>query len=76
MTEPPAPRWLVTTSWVRDSYRRFGKSEEDAESAQKLGQPQPFIAVFPQGCTGQLGYFGPTYHPSRATGIDGHCLGA
>jgi hypothetical protein len=29
-------------------------------SAQKLGQLQPFIAVFPQECMGQLASFGPT----------------
>jgi hypothetical protein len=34
--------------WVRY------KSEKDAELAQKLGQLQPFIAVFPQQRTGQL----------------------
>jgi hypothetical protein len=28
--------------------------------AQELGQLQPFIAVFPQECLGQLAYFGPT----------------
>jgi hypothetical protein len=28
--------------------------------AQKLGQLQPFIAVFLQECMGQLAYFGPT----------------
>jgi hypothetical protein len=28
--------------------------------AQTLGQPQPFIAVFPQDCMGQLASFGPT----------------
>jgi hypothetical protein len=27
--------------------------------AQKLGQLQPFIAVFPQECAGQLAPFGP-----------------
>jgi hypothetical protein len=35
-------------------------SEKDAKLAQKLGQLQPFIAVFPQECMGQLGSFGPT----------------
>ena len=35
-------------------------SEKDAELAQKLGQLQPFIAVFPQECMGQLASFGPT----------------
>jgi hypothetical protein len=35
-------------------------SEKDARLAQKLGQLQPFLAVFPQECTGQLTYFGPT----------------
>jgi hypothetical protein len=36
------------------------RSEKDAGSAQKLGQLRPFIAVFPQECTGQLASFGPT----------------
>jgi hypothetical protein len=31
---------------------------KDAASTQKLGQPQPFIAVFPQECTYQLALFG------------------
>jgi hypothetical protein len=36
-------------------------SEKDAKLAQKLGQLQPFLAVFPQKCTGQLApSFGPT----------------
>ena len=35
-------------------------SEKDNKSAQKLGQPQPFIAVLPQECMGQLVSFGPT----------------
>jgi hypothetical protein len=34
--------------------------EKDAVPAQKLGQLQPFIAVRPQECMGQLGSFGPT----------------
>ena len=34
--------------------------EKDAELAQKLGQLQHFIAVFPQECMGQLAYFGVT----------------
>ena len=34
--------------------------EKAAELAQKLGQLQPFIDVFPQECTGQLAFFGPT----------------
>ena len=36
------------------------QGEKDAKLAQKLGQPQPFIAVFPQECMGRLAYFGPT----------------
>jgi hypothetical protein len=35
-------------------------SEKDTKLAQKLGQLQPFIAVFPQECVGQLASFGPT----------------
>ena len=49
-TEAPAPR--------RRLRRREG--ENDAELAQKLGQRQPFVAVFPQECMGQLAPFGPT----------------
>ena len=33
---------------------------EEAVSAQKLGQLQPFIAGFPQEHMGQLASFGPT----------------
>ena len=32
----------------------------DAKLAQKLGQLQPYIAVFPHECMGQLAVFGPT----------------
>jgi hypothetical protein len=33
---------------------------------------QPFIAVFPPGCVGQLASFGPTWHLSRSDqGADG-----
>jgi hypothetical protein len=35
-------------------------SAKDAKLAQKLGQFQPFIAVLPQECTGQLASFAPT----------------
>jgi hypothetical protein len=35
-------------------------SEKDARLAQKLGQLQPFIAVSPQECMGQLASSGPT----------------
>ena len=35
-------------------------SEKDVKLAQKLGQLQPFIAVFLQQSMGQLGSFGPT----------------
>ena len=35
-------------------------SEKDAKLAQKLGQVQPFITVFPRECTGQLASCGPT----------------
>jgi hypothetical protein len=33
---------------------------KDTKLAQKLGQLQPFTAVFPQGCTGQIASFRPT----------------
>jgi hypothetical protein len=34
--------------------------EKDAKLVQKLGQLQPFLAVFSPGCVGQLASFGPT----------------
>jgi hypothetical protein len=34
--------------------------EKDTKWAQKLGQLQPFIAVFPQECMGQLASSGQT----------------
>jgi hypothetical protein len=37
-----------------------GRSERDANLAQKLGQLQPLTAVFPRECMGQLASFGPT----------------
>ena len=47
-------------------------SEKDAVSAQKLGQLQPFLAVFPQECVGQLASVGaasgPIAHSLREAG--------
>jgi hypothetical protein len=40
--------------------RRRQASEKDAKLAQKLGQPQAFMAVFRLKCVGQLASFGPT----------------
>jgi hypothetical protein len=37
-------------------------SEKDAALVQELGQLQPFIAVFPRECTGQLASLGPIEH--------------
>jgi|FLMP01.3.fsa_nt_emb hypothetical protein len=34
--------------------------QKDAKLAQKLGHLQPFLAVFPQECMGQLASSGPT----------------
>jgi hypothetical protein len=39
---------------------RGDQGKRDAKLAQKLGQLQPFIAVFSQECIGQLASFGPT----------------
>ena len=38
----------------RGAERVRRQSEKAAELAQKLGQLQPFLAVFPQECMGQL----------------------
>jgi hypothetical protein len=41
--------------------RHAAECEKDTKVAQKLGQLQPFSAVFPMWeCTGHLAYFGPT----------------
>ena len=40
--------------------RHFRISEKDTKLAQKLGQLQPFIAVFPPERVGQLASVGPT----------------
>ena len=39
------------------------KVRKPTVSAQKLGQLQPFIAVFAQECMGQLASFGPALTP-------------
>ena len=41
-------------------HRVLGQSETGAVPAQKLGQLQPFIALFQPEGMGQLAYFGPT----------------
>jgi hypothetical protein len=41
------------------------EGEKNTKLAQKLDQLQPFIAVFPQDCIGQLASFGTTSHLSR-----------
>ena len=38
------------------------------EKDAKLAHPQPFTAVFPQECLGQLAYFGPTADTFLAAG--------
>ena len=60
---PPQPHismWLALDD--------MSESETDAELAQKLGQLQPFTAVFPQECMGQLVSFGPASHLPRSAG--------
>ena len=49
-------RRVVATA---EASERF-TSGKDAKLAQKLGQLQPFQAVFPQECVGQHASFGPT----------------
>ena len=42
---------------AREAEPKPRQSEKDAKLAQKLGRLQPFLAVFPQECMGQLGSF-------------------
>jgi hypothetical protein len=60
------PKTLLAAAARREAGapRRRGRprprpSEKDAKFAQKLGQLQPFIAVLPPECVGQLASFGP-----------------
>ena len=46
---------------ARDLEHLRRNSERDAKLAQKLGQFQPFLPVFPLECMGRLASFGPTY---------------
>jgi hypothetical protein len=41
-------------------FEKLFESEKETKLAQKLGQRQPFIAVFPPECMGELASFGPT----------------
>ena len=43
-----------TLGQLRPQAVQLHASEKDANLAQKLGQLQPFLAVFPQACMGQL----------------------
>ena len=62
----PHEHWLALSAHGRHIVRHIALgcarllSEKDAKLAQKLGQLQPFLAVFPQESMGQLAYFGPT----------------
>jgi hypothetical protein len=52
----------IVKIFVRETapcYKFPQQSEEDTKLAQKLGQLQPIIALFPQECMGQLSSFGP-----------------
>ena len=51
---------LASGRGPRDRLLAALSSEKDTKLAQKLGQLQPCIAVFPQECMGQLASFGPT----------------
>ena len=56
-----SPKRRFPARAVRAQLPRYGaadQSEEDAKLAQKLGQPQPLIAVSSQRCMGQLVSFG------------------
>ena len=57
-----APKSQYVDLWAMNScivYLIVRISEEDVKLAQKMGQLQPFIAVLPQECMGQLASFGP-----------------
>jgi hypothetical protein len=55
-----AERVILTAQLGRQLQTKISRGEKDAKLAQKLGQLQPFIVVFPKDCMGQLAFFGPT----------------
>ena len=61
---PFPTRWCAKCAKAHKGAARNQKAchvrERRAELAQKLGQLQPFLAVFPPECMGQLALFGPT----------------
>jgi hypothetical protein len=61
-------RWKIYSRAPLGGFGSRALSEKDAELAQKLGQLQPFLAVFPQECMGQLAPFGPTEQLARCPG--------
>jgi hypothetical protein len=50
----------MADSPVASAARTLEKTEKDTELAQNLGRLQPFLAVLPQECIGQLASFGPS----------------
>ena len=69
----PTPAHLLSATSREDCLRRRAvaiqtccdlrtrtRAAGATKMVQKLGQIQPFIAVFPQECMGQLAYLGPT----------------
>jgi hypothetical protein len=51
----------ATAGWAAAGWTGWtSRKWEDAQLAQKSGQLQPFLAVFPRDCMGQLASFGPT----------------
>jgi hypothetical protein len=60
---PPAQAHLDAADrllFVRPAPKRAVVRQKGVKLAQKLGQLQSSIAVFPLECMGQLAYFGPT----------------
>jgi hypothetical protein len=65
MNDEASPTYSAAINQMTEGHqfvlREFGPQvSQDAKLAQKLGQLQPFIAVFPQECMGKLASFGPT----------------
>ena len=64
MAEPLVAQHPLFYQLMTETHQDFAWSgEKGARFAQKLGQLQPVLAIFPQECMGQLTYFGAQLTP-------------
>jgi hypothetical protein len=74
MAEPLAAQHPLFYQLLAETHEDFAESgEKHARLAQKLGQLQPILAIFPLECMGQLTYFGAKLTPFLASALAAAC---